>query len=167
MTTPNETLEALRDEHALLCERYALSLERIGGDGGVEQFDTHQVTFGAHIMLGQAITTVGVGLRDASIPRLHALGEVTLSPDQQQRVAILFCSARLITEVYGSETARAALRGQSLCLPDGTATSPLIAIAEDNIASLRHRDSQLHPWMAKLLTRVLGDPYYVRPTNLR
>src|SRR5688500_17163823 len=113
MTGQARSLEEYRDEDALACERYALCLERID-KGGVGDLDTHQVTFGDHIMLGQMMTTVGVGLKDASVPRRHALGEVTLTEEQQMRAAILYCTASLITELYDSQTARVILRNWTI-----------------------------------------------------
>lgn len=142
-----------RDEHALQCERYALSLETIGDDGSSQGLNTHQVTFGDHIMLGQRLTTVGVGLTDATLPRRHALGELVLNGEQQQRAAI-------ITETYDSQTARHALRGGSIRLPDGDRTAPILVIGKGDVNVLKQRGSQLHDWMANILQKVIGDPYY-------
>lgn len=78
--------------------------------------------------LGQRITTVGLGLRDASVIRRYARGEVHPPEEREARLRLLYRIARTITDAYDAETARAFLTGSNPQLGD---QSPLLMIADE------------------------------------
>lgn len=78
--------------------------------------------------LGQRITTAGLGLRDASVTRRYARGEVHPPQEREARLRLLYRVARTIAEAYDAATARAFLTGSNPQLSD---RSPLLVIADD------------------------------------
>lgn len=78
--------------------------------------------------LGQRVTTVGLGLRDASVARRYARGEVHPPQEREARLRLLYRVARTVAEAYDAETARAFLTGSNPQLGD---RSPLLVIADE------------------------------------
>ena len=78
--------------------------------------------------LGQRITTAGLGLRDASVTRRYARGEVHPPEEREARLRLLYRVARTVAEAYDAATARAFLTGSNPQLGD---RSPLLVIADD------------------------------------
>jgi hypothetical protein len=75
--------------------------------------------------LGQKITAVGVGLRDARPVREWRNGG-RIKEDNEERLRLLYRVARTITLLYDPQTARAFLRSASPYLNDN---GPVLAIA--------------------------------------
>lgn len=78
--------------------------------------------------LGQRVTTVGLGLRDASVARRYARGEVHPPQEREARLRLLYRVARTVAEAYDADTARAFLTGSNPQLGD---RSPLLIIADE------------------------------------
>lgn len=78
--------------------------------------------------LGQRVTTVGLGLRDASVARRYARGEVHPPQEREARLRLLYRVARTVAEAYDADTARAFLTGSNPQLGD---RSPLLVIADE------------------------------------
>lgn len=78
--------------------------------------------------LGQRITTVGLGLRDASVVRRYARGEVQPPQERAARLRLLYRVGRTVADAYDAETARAFLTGSNPQLGD---RAPLVVIADD------------------------------------
>ena len=78
--------------------------------------------------VGQRITAVGVGLKDARQLRQWAEGG-KIRPTHESRLRLLYRVARAVEMVYDQETARAFLRSTSPYLGDA---APVEAVAAEN-----------------------------------
>lgn len=77
--------------------------------------------------LGQQISTVGLGLKDASLVRRYARGQGSPSEEREARLRLLYRVGRMVADAYGPPTARAFLRGSNPLLDDA---APLLVIAD-------------------------------------
>jgi uncharacterized protein (DUF2384 family) len=78
--------------------------------------------------LGQRITTVALGLADASVVRRYAKDQVHPPVEREARLRLLFRVSRMVADAYDDDTARAFLMGANPQLGD---RSPLLVIADD------------------------------------
>ena len=78
--------------------------------------------------VGQRITTVAVGLRDARPVREWQQGG-KIKEENEERLRLLYRVARTITAVHDEQTARAFLRSASPYLND---SAPVLAIANND-----------------------------------
>jgi uncharacterized protein (DUF2384 family) len=78
--------------------------------------------------LGQRITTVALGLADASVVRRYAKDQVRPPVEREARLRLLFRVSRMVADAYDDDTARAFLMGANPQLGD---RSPLLVIADD------------------------------------
>jgi len=78
--------------------------------------------------LGQRITTVGVGMKDARQIRRWAEGDLPRESNEE-RLRLLYRIGRMVEIVYDQETARSFLRSTSPALGD---RAPIEAIAEND-----------------------------------
>ena len=77
--------------------------------------------------LGQRVTTVGLGLKDASLVRRYARDDGMPSGEREARLRLLYRVGRMVADAYDAQTARAFLRGSNPLLDD---EAPLLVIAD-------------------------------------
>ena len=79
--------------------------------------------------IGQRITAVALGLSDASMLRRYRQGDVSsLREDRADRLRLLYRAARMLSEAFDDETARAFLTSSNPQLGD---KSPVVIISDE------------------------------------
>jgi len=133
MENPFATGDAF-DDSVLALERLRMCMERVDDTGDVGDIDTHDATALNLALLGERITTIGVGLTNPQVVRAHSLRESSPSfqAPQRRRSAYLCCIAEALEGIYqdSGAVARETLRGSvDSHRDDDERYSPLLDIA--------------------------------------